>query len=313
MDRIIYPPIRIPPRYLQSSTCHLLSILLSFFSFGQALQCYSTLCHDPDEHGFCIQTCSRPDQACYGSFFITPNHTVIPGTFQCHTVKEDECQATSCQIGDMTSSFAYCCCRRDLCSIIPGLFGDNTPAPPIINPTPPVQPLLAPGNQLVCEFNNCTSSTNTDCYHGYEICTDHHSNGMVSNGPSDHFCAVHARRTSSGHYELQSMGCVITTNLMIHQLGMGRSNCTLDTLSGTNQISCYCNQLYCSSGTNLHFTDASRFLGPTGDILCDGGCSHSCVVSGGSPRCLCRVGYALDADLMTCIGELCLHALIDYS
>ena len=292
-----------PPSICRHLSFILLSLSLTS-SFTRALQCYSTICENPDEHGFCTQTCTRPDQACHGTFFITPNHTVTPGTFQCFTVKDDECQARSCQIDDMSSSFAYCCCRRDHCNIIPGLFGDNTPAPPIINPTPPVTPPpLVPGNQLVCEFNNCTSSSNTDCYHGYQICAEHPSAGTVSSSPLDHFCEVHALRTSTGHYELQSKGCLITTDPVIHQLGEGRGICTLDTLSAANQISCYCNQLYCNSGTNLLFTNASQFIGPTGDILCDGGCSHSCVISGGSPRCLCPVGYALNTDLMTCVGK----------
>ena len=286
------------------------AILFSLSRNSSSLQCYSTICQDPDEHGFCTQTCSRPDEACYGSFFITPNHTVTPGTFRCHIVTKDECQATSCQITSESPSFGSCCCRgQDLCNIIPGLFGDNTPAPPIINPVPPVTPPPVPGDELVCEFNNCTStSSNIDCYHGYEVCANHPSAGTISSDPSDHFCAVHARRTPSGYYELQSKGCVITTDPAIHQVGEGQSACTLNTQSSDNEISCYCDHLFCNNGTNLQFTDASRYIGPSGDILCDAGCSHSCVVSGGVPRCLCPVGYALDMDLMTCVGEF--HVIV---
>ena len=291
-----------------SRTLLLLStILLSLSLTSSSLRCYSTICADPDEHGFCTHTCSHPDEACYGSFFITPNHTVIPGTFLCHIVQEEECQATSCQISSTSLSFGSCCCRRDLCNIIPGLLGENTPAPPIIDSIPPVTPPLVSGNELVCEFNNCTSSySNTDCYHGYQVCADHPSADTISSSPTDHFCAVHARRASSGLYELKSKGCIITTDPVIYQLGAGQSRCILDTLNNENEISCYCDRLYCNSGTNLNFTDSIRYVGPTGDILCNGGCTHSCIVSGGVPRCLCPVGYALDVDLMTCVGELCL-------
>lgn len=274
-----------------------------------ALRCYTTDCSEPDEHGFCIQTCSHPSEVCYGSFLITPNHTVNPGTFRCHIVLDEDCLATSCQISSTMASFGSCCCRRDLCNTIPGLFGDNMPAPPIVDLIPPVTPPPVAGNELVCEFNNCTSSYNTDnCYHGYELCTDHHS---TNSSPSNHFCVVHARRTSRGLYELQFKGCVITADPVIHQLGAKQSGCTLDT-ERSNQsdvISCYCDQLYCNSGANLNFTDASSYVGPTGDILCDNQCSHSCVVSGGVPRCLCPVGYALDMDLMTCVGEFHVHTV----
>ena len=279
------------------------AILLSLFLTSYPLRCYSTICTDPDEHGFCMQTCSHPNEACYGSFFITPNHTVTAGTFRCHLVPQKECQATSCQISNASPSFGSCCCRRDLCNIIPGLFGDITPAPPIIDLFPPVTPPPVAGNELVCEFNNCTSSYNTDCYHGYEVCTDHHSADTISSSPSDHFCAVHARKAYSDLYELQSKGCVITTDPVIHQLGVGQSGCTLNTISNESEISCYCDQFNCNSGTNFNFTDASRYVGPTGDIPCDNQCSHSCALSGGVPRCLCPVGYALDMDLMTCVGE----------
>lgn len=285
------------------------AIFLSLSLPSFSLVCYSTICQEPDEHGFCTQTCRRPDEACYGSFFITPNHTVSPGTFRCHIVREDECQATSCQISAESPSFGSCCCRgQDLCNSLPGLFGDNTPAPPIINPVPPVTPPSVPGDQLICEFNNCTStSSNTDCYHGYEVCVDHPSAGTVSSDPSDHFCAVHARRTLSGHYEFQSKGCVITTDEAIHQRGTGQSTCLLDTLSSLSETSCYCDRPFCNNGTKLQFTDDTRYIGPHGDISCNTSCSHSCVVSGGVPRCLCPLGYALDTDLVTCVGELHVH------
>ena len=282
------------------------AILLSLsLTTSSSLRCYSTICCDPDEHGFCIQTCTQPDDACVGHFYITPNHTVTPGRFQCHRVSEGECQATSCQISGSSPNFGTCCCRgQDLCNIIPGLFGDNTPAPPIINPIPQVTLPTGAGDQLMCEFNNCTStSLSTNCFHGYQVCADHPSANTISSDSSDHFCAVHARRTSSGLYELESKGCVIMTDPSIHQLGSGRSTCTLDTRSSENGIACYCDSMFCNSGTNLEFTDPNRYVGPSGDILCDRGCSHSCIVSNGVPWCLCPIGYALDTDLMTCVGK----------
>lgn len=278
------------------------------FTVSSSLRCYSTICEDPDEHGFCIQTCRRPNDACYGNFFISPNHTVTPGTFLCHSVTEGECEATSCQITSTSPSFGSCCCRgQDLCNIVPGLFGDNTPAPPIIIPAPSVTPPPVAGDQLVCEYNNCTSLTsNSNCFHGYQVCTDHASADTISSSRSDHFCSVHARRTPSGHFELESKGCVITTDATVHQEGEGQTRCILDTRSSNNDIACFCDHPFCNNGSNLEFTDPSRYVGPHGDILCDARCSHSCVISNSVPRCLCPAGYALDSDLRTCVGESCL-------
>ena len=191
------------------------------------------------------------------------------------------------------------------CTCIPGLFGDITPAPPIVLPTPSVAPPpTVPGNQLVCEYNNCTTST-TNCYHGYQNCSEHGAD------PADYFCAVHATRNPSGLYELQSKGCEVTANLTIHSLGAGQTNCLLDTASSSNQISCYCDTVFCNNASNLVFTDASRFIGVDPDVRCESaGCSHSCVISNGAPRCLCRQGYALDADSTTCVGEPCIQSSI---
>ena len=275
-------------------------LLFLSFTVSSSLRCYSTICEDPDEHGFCIQTCRRPNDACFGSFIISPNYTVTPGTFLCHNVIEGECEATSCQISSTSQFFGSCCCQKDLCNIVPGLWGDNTPAPPIIIPAPSVTPPPVVGDQLVCEFNNCTSSL--PCYHGYQVCS---SADTISSNRSDHFCSVRARRTPSGHFELESKGCIITTDATVHQEGEGQTGCILDTQSSNDDIACYCNHPFCNNGSNLRFTDPSRYVGPHGDILCDANCSHSCVISNGVPRCLCPAGYALDTDLRTCVGESC--------
>ena len=282
----------------------LLSTLALLCVAATSRVCHSTICSDPDEHGFCQQTCRSPNEACRGNFFLTPNHTVQPGTFRCHSVRPDECLSTSCQLDVVSPSFGSCCCRTDLCNIIPGLFGDLTPAPPSILPLPPITlPPFVPNNQLVCEFNNCTSSSNTNCYHGYQICAEHPDAGVISQ-PENHFCAVHASRTPHGLYELHSKGCVLTTDATIRALGSGQRNCVLNTTAPSPQVSCYCDQLMCNNVSNLHFTDPTRFIGTDPDILCDGlGCSHSCVVTEGVPRCLCPDGYALDTDRLTCAGE----------
>ena len=224
--------------------------------------------------------------------------------FQCLRVSSEECLATSCQLEIPTPSFGFCCCRSDHCNIIPGLFGDTTPAPPIILPTPSITPPTPPGDQLVCEFNNCTASFDaSDCYHGYQICPEVPvSGGLDSN---NHFCSVRAVRAQNGLFELHSKGCLSTSDPTILQLGRDQANCVLDTSSSSADISCYCDGLLCNNGSNVVYTNPARFIGTDPDARCDQlECSHSCVISGGSPRCLCPVGMALDVDLLTCTGEL---------
>ena len=277
-----------------------LSLLLLLLRLNQALVCYSTNCTDPDDHGFCEQTC-HAYQACLWVFLINPNHTATAGVFQCHTVSDQECLATTCQIEQTAASLDVCCCRTDYCNLVPGLFGSLTPAPPVILPTPPVPPLSM--NQLVCEFNNCTlSASNTNCYHSYEICEEH----LAAEGtpPDNHYCAVHAVRAHNGLYELQSKGCVITADESIVKRGRGQSQCVLNTTNASNNTACYCDSPYCNNVNGLSITDPGRFIGADPDVLCDGlGCSHSCVIADNVPRCLCPVGYALDhKDLQTCIG-----------
>ena len=284
--------------------CILLLFVLMLLHAASSLICHSTVCRHPDEHGFCQETCRGPDEACTGFFFVTPNHTVLPGTFRCHKVAPDHCLSTSCQFNTSTSYFGQCCCRRDLCNIIPGLFGALTPAPPSILPTPPITlPPSVPGDQLICEFDNCSTTSNTNCYHGYQVCS-HHPEAELTQ-PENHFCALHAARTPSGLYQLQSKGCLVTANATIHELGTRRQSCVLDTESSSPVISCYCNQLLCNNATNVMFTDPSRFIGTDPDAPCRRvGCSHSCVIDGGEPHCLCPAGFALDTDRLTCNGEL---------
>ena len=127
------------------------AIFLSL-SLATSLQCYSTMCNEPDEHGFCIQTCRRPDEVCYGSFFITPNYTIIPGTFLCHVFAGDpeECGNTFlCQISGSLPSFGVCCCQQNLCNSIAGLFGEITPAPP-------VHPITGPHGDILCDHTRCS-------------------------------------------------------------------------------------------------------------------------------------------------------------
>ena len=297
---------------LHSSVAHLQRKMLVVFLLSSLtllhpaspLTCHSTICVDPDEHGFCQETCRGPNDVCTATFFLSPNHTVLPGVFRCFPVRPSECLSTSCQLGMTTPTFGHCCCRRDLCNIIPGLFGDLTPAPPSILPTPPITlPPTVPGNQLVCEFNNCSSSSNTNCFHGYQICANHPEAALLSQ-PENHFCALHASRSPSGLYQLQSKGCLITANATIRSLGAGQQNCFLQTNSSLPTISCYCDQVLCNNGSNLKFADPSRFIGTDPDAPCSSlGCSHSCVIANGVPRCLCPVGFALDTNNLTCAGE----------
>ena len=285
----------------------LLTLLFSVFlsllllRLTQALVCHSTICTDPDVHGFCEQTCHE-NQACLGTFYITSNHTAMAGTFQCHNVSDQDCLASTCQIEQMTGPFGVCCCRTDYCNIVPGLFSDLSPAPPIILPTlVPLPPLLV--KQLVCEFNNCTSSLVTNCFHGYEICAEHPMAEVSPHGPK-YFCAVHAVKLHNGLYKLQLKGCVFTNNTSILNCGMGQSQCVLDTTSTNNQIECYCDHLYCNDHNGLNITEPGRFIGTDPDVLCDSlGCSHSCIIADNTPRCLCPAGYALDTDLQTCTGK----------
>ena len=141
-------------------------------SLATSLQCYSTMCNEPDEHGFCIETCRRPDEACYGSFFITPNHTVTPGVFRCHVFAGEECSTTLCEISDSLPLFSVCCCRQNLCNTIAGLFGDMTPAPP-------VRPVMGPHGDILCDDARCSHSCVISdgvprclCPAGYALDTD---------------------------------------------------------------------------------------------------------------------------------------------
>ena len=259
--------------------------------------CHSTVCEN--DHKFCEQTC-RAHQACLGTFIISPNHTLTARTFQWHTVPDQDCLATTCQITRTTASLGVCCCRTDYCNIVSGLFGDLAHAPPIIPPTPHGR---HPTKQLVCEFNNCTSSSVSSCYHGYEICA------LLQPVPEVSFhaniaCAVYARSHDS-LYELQSKGCIIMNNTNTLNHSIGQSECFLDTMSTTEQIECYCNHSYCNYRNDLNIMDPQHLSPEAGPgVSCDSlGCNHSCIIEDNMPRCLCPTRYALDPGLQTCTGK----------
>lgn len=110
----------------------------------------------------------------------------------------------------------------------------------------------------MCEFYNCSTTSDEPCYHGYVACAEDPL--AVSSYPNHthHYCeATYREDEELGLYRLYHKGCRFTSPQLATQCTPG--DCHVAVIDGDTDIACCCDGQLCN--VNVTFSDPSRFYG----------------------------------------------------